>query len=188
MQGTPSPYPHPPQPGMAQPQGLPETFSQNPPGIDIGLWPLAWGWWGLIVLAVILLIALVLGIRVYRRNRLHLRMALQELQSLDSNDQQIRSHCNQILKRTFMSYYPVELIAKLHGDDWSQFLQRQLTNKKQMALTPLLDSLGDSFYGPQNDEQLPDSEFITASMTLLKHSLPPSKKQRREALIHGGSA
>lgn len=190
MQGTPSPYPHPPamQPGMGQPPGLPESFSQNPVGAEIGLWPLAWGWWGVIALSIVLLIALVIGIRAYRRNRLFLRMAIKEIQALNTDHDDIKSSCNQILKRTFMSYYPVQVVAKLYGETWSSFLRNQLSAKKQLVLTPLLESLGNDFYRADAAEnKLSDGEFVTASVNLLKHSLPPSKKQLLEARKMGGA-
>lgn len=191
MQGTPSPYPHPPQPGgmppgMGQPPGLPESFSQNPVGVEIGFWPIAWGWWGLLALSIMLVIALVVGLRAWRRHRVFLRMALRELSELDLNESNIKSQCNQILKRTFMSYYPVEKIAKLHGDGWQAFLKNQLSDKKQMVLKPLLDSLGNDFYrtGVAN-ENMANNEYVESSIALLKHSLPPSKKQREQLDIGG---
>lgn len=165
-------------------QPLPESFSQNPVGAEIGLWPLAWGWWVVTALSIIILVGLVFWIRHYREQRAYLRMAVKEIESLDVDEAQLKPACNEILKRTFMSYFPVEAIAKLHGDKWALFLKHQLSSKQQVTFAPYLNQLGDGFYQNKANtkSEMTAQEFVTSSARLLKQTLPPSKKQLQSAL------
>ncbi|MFZ5842186.1 MAG: DUF4381 domain-containing protein [Pseudomonadota bacterium] len=96
----------------------------------IGWWPLAPGWWLLIVISVAALF--VLGRWLWRRRRklAPLRQALQELRALESQWQQQRDHraacaaLSALLKRMARLCYPQEECARLTGPAWQAFLLR----------------------------------------------------------------
>lgn len=100
----------------------------------ISWWPPAPGWW---LLAVLVLLALVLAIRWYRRSKRQLaplRQALQEHQQLllhwQQHRQQLRDSravcaaLSALLKRVARHYYPEHDVASLTGENWRAFLQR----------------------------------------------------------------
>lgn len=163
------------------PVSLPETFSQNPAGAEIGLWPLAPGWWIVIVLSVITIIGLVLWYKRYRSQRIALRQALQELQLLSGDTRDIKASCNQILKRAFIYYFNSETIAKLHGEQWQSFLEQMLPEKKKASLQTLLSDLSVGLYRPATvtNSSMSAQEFATGCSQLLKSCLPPTKKQKQ---------
>ncbi|MDD1795070.1 DUF4381 domain-containing protein [Enterovibrio sp. ZSDZ42] len=136
---------------------------QNAPG----LWPLAWGWWLLIValLAAVLLAAILLrkrAKRVQARNE-----ALVELTQSDS-----LSKINALLKRAALSYFDRDHVAKLTGTPWLTFLDSQLPATKHSFMAH--DELWQK--GIFAKEGLTDSELAqcrTLAAHWLKHALPP---------------
>lgn len=165
---------------QGMPTTLPESFSQNPTGADIGLWPLAWGWWVLIIVSLMAIVGLIIWIRHYYTSRVFLRLAIREVQNISNDSSDLKAACNQILKRTFMSYFPVDTVAQLHGEKWSRFIQNQLTDKNKIHLNAFLTYLANGFYQKHTSSELPafsDAEFATATITLMKQALPPSNKQ-----------
>ncbi|MFN4289663.1 MAG: DUF4381 domain-containing protein [Permianibacter sp.] len=96
----------------------------------IGWWPLAPGWWLLIVIGIAALFALGLWLWQRQRRLAPLRQALQELRALESQWQQQRDHraacaaLSALLKRTARLCYPHEECARLSGAAWQAFLLR----------------------------------------------------------------
>lgn len=96
----------------------------------IGWWPLAPGWWLLIVIGVAALFALGLWLWQRQRKLAPLRQALQELRALESQWQQQRDHraacaaLSALLKRMARLCYPHEECARLTGAAWQAFLLR----------------------------------------------------------------
>ncbi|MCH1918816.1 DUF4381 domain-containing protein [Shewanella sp. A3A] len=109
---------------------------------DIGWWPLAPGWWALIVVALLLLIiAIVWSIRVLRRRRQHAaaaKSALQMLQQLDSQDPQLAVHVSALLKRTAISYGDRQQVAALTDDAWYRYLDAVLPAAERGQFAELL--------------------------------------------------
>jgi hypothetical protein len=95
----------------------------------IGAWPLAWGWLGLLVLAVLLLMGgLYAGWCWYwhgraKREALRLLAACEIQYRADGNSQQASASLTQLLKRVALAYFPREQVANLHGEPWLMFLQ-----------------------------------------------------------------
>lgn len=104
------------------------------PGL-IGWWPLAPGWWILIVITIGLLAAVALFFyRRYRANA-YRRQAMLQLEGLhkdwlSSNDS--RSYLtgiNALLKSVALRVYPLPDVASSNGDAWVDFLNLTLTAK-----------------------------------------------------------
>jgi hypothetical protein len=94
----------------------------------IGWWPLAPGWWFLIVAALIALAALTyVGIRYFKRNA-YRRRALRQLQDLHTRYQSnseatlYLGQINSLLKSVALAAYPRREVAAMHGADWECFL------------------------------------------------------------------
>lgn len=87
----------------------------------MGWWPLAPGWWALLSLAVIVLIALTIWYRRRRQKNRYRRLALLELAHLREQRAK-RDQLNWLLKAAALRAFPQERIASLHGQSWLAFL------------------------------------------------------------------
>ena len=94
----------------------------------IGWWPLAPGWWLLIVLSVI---ALVFALRAWLRARARgaaRRYALRELNAIErqyeerKNPVEFGANLSELLRRTMLAYAPRHDVAGLTGDAWLEWL------------------------------------------------------------------
>lgn len=104
---------------------------------EIGLWPLAYGYWLSLFMLIVFSTLLIVWIRKRRTASAAKRAALKELATLDQNGQQFAIEVSSILKRAAMSYAPRQQIAQLSGDDWYNWLNAQV-NTPQEELCRLL--------------------------------------------------
>ena len=95
----------------------------------LGWWPLAPGWWGLMVL---LLLSLVLMAWLRKRRqrpsiKRWQRMALRELVQLQTtdNDASLARGVQQLLRRYAIARYGRETVAALSGESWIAFVVRR---------------------------------------------------------------
>ena len=99
---------------------------------QVGIWPLAPGWW--LVIALLLALAMWGALRLMRHlHRLRLRAeALRELErchaaltaSAGSDDDRVGylNAVNAVLRRVALAHYPSSTVAGLTGKDWMEFL------------------------------------------------------------------
>ncbi len=112
------------------PADIPIRGLHLPP--EPGLWPLAPGWWALIVLTAILLsVLLYKGIRSYRANRAR-RFALRQVEqacteyATHGNPVMLCTTLSDLLRRTMLAYAPRADVAGLSGTEWANWLDRGL--------------------------------------------------------------
>lgn len=92
----------------------------------IGWWPLAPGWWLLVLLILVTALLLWRGWR--QRQRDPRRYALRELEDVrqrfdqDGDTQAALVACNALLKRSAMTLFARHQVASLSGQRWLQFL------------------------------------------------------------------
>jgi hypothetical protein len=138
----------------------------------VSLWPPAPGWW---VLAVLIVLALILGIwklLQWRRHRAYRRAALCELQTLQQQWQQhgdperLQTQLNRLLKQVALAAYPRAQVAALHGDAWLQFLDAHL--RKPVFAQPALQGFGALYEGPSNTVA-PDELLRAARAWIRRH-------------------
>lgn len=98
----------------------------------IGWWPLAPGWWVLLLILTIALGGVVFWLaRRYQRDT-YRRQALTQLQDLDAqllqhgNTRHYLTKLNALLKSTALRAYPQTQVAAINGDAWLVFLNNGL--------------------------------------------------------------
>ncbi|WP_299806460.1 DUF4381 domain-containing protein [uncultured Shewanella sp.] len=95
---------------------------------EIGLWPLAYGYWFSLVIIIVVSSLLIIWIRKRRQVGAAQRVALTELAALDQNSPQFAVEVSSLLKRAAMSYTSREQVAQLSGDNWYKWLNAQVNN------------------------------------------------------------
>lgn len=115
----------------------------------IGWWPLAPGWWFLILVVVAAIVYLSYrSVRKWRRNAMR-RVALRELSRIQKeyrvgvDEITLAIELSELLRRTMLAYAPREEVAGLTGDRWLHWLDLGLDDK------PFTEGAG------QNVESLP---------------------------------
>lgn len=140
---------------------------------DVSWWPLAWGWWVLILLCLsTILIISYRWYQSYRRQRAK-RAALVQM----NNSGTSLSELNLLAKQAALAYFPRQQIAPLRGTDWFRFLVQQMPAKRQAAFSSQLDSWQDALYRPQQDQDI--SAYRNLMQEWVRHALPPH--HRKEA-------
>ncbi|MEW9798130.1 DUF4381 domain-containing protein [Alteromonas sp. CYL-A6] len=159
-------------------QGMPQTdpLAQLNPVITpqtVSAWPLSWGWWVLIVIAVVIVAAVAIGLwRKYRMNRAR-RTALSLLSSVSAESQDWPARLDQLLKRTALSYFPQADAAALHGPAWQAFLLESVSARHREKIQDGLRLLAQQRYRPQVQATAFET-CQTACKHWLKHARLPS--------------
>ncbi|WP_338292240.1 DUF4381 domain-containing protein [Planctobacterium marinum] len=166
------------------PINLPESFSQNPQGAEIGLWPFAWGWWVLLTVSLIALVSLCFWLVARYKKRKALREALKTLGTLQNDADNILAQCNKIIKRVFISYFSPAHVASLHGASWTDFLKLQIKANKKSRFEALFQALDSGLYQRSGQQSIAiEIDVIQLTTKYLKQALPPGKKQLRNAEV-----
>jgi len=116
---------------------------------DVSLWPLAWPWWLLIILLVLLP---VLVIYLRRKNRWR-KQALRQLKNIEITNKNICiQQCNRLLKQVALFRYG-QACASLSGEPWLEFLDSKVNNAifmpEHLEFASAVDRL-DSSMDPQS--------------------------------------
>lgn len=117
-------------PQSATPNPLDQLKAIHAP-TDVSAWPLAWGWWVLIIAALLLVVGGILLWKRYRTFTLAKRQALQLVEQTDPDSPDAVSTLNQILKRVSRHYDGHINTASLYGEKWTDYLVSQLPEKQQ---------------------------------------------------------
>lgn len=98
-------------------------------------WPLAPGYFLVMIISLIFLISIFFIYRLHRHSKRIKKAALQKLSLLSINHQSgtlpandVAANINILLKQVALSYYPRTTVASLEGEDWLLFLSN--TSKK----------------------------------------------------------
>jgi|GEM_PF-289824 len=120
----------------------------------IDWWPLAPGWWALIVTVTLCIAALVILLRRYRHNNRYRKLALLRLFDLKKvcSENELGAALNTLLKRTFISAYPNtrHVVAAKLNQDWLNILHKtcDLSGCAENQLAALAALTGDGKYQP----------------------------------------
>ncbi|WP_298622232.1 DUF4381 domain-containing protein [uncultured Legionella sp.] len=118
---------------MANPDPLAQLKDIHLPE-PVSWWPLATGWYGLMLLIVLIL--MFITYRVYKRHinglaknkALLLLKTYKEHYDKERNAQITSARISELLRRVALVYYPRTEVAAIHGDEWVDFLNK--TSKK----------------------------------------------------------
>ena len=137
----------------------------------IGAWPLAWGWWALIIVIVVLLF---ISVQLFRKRIQLLKAKKQALKLLKQADDlpalQKVSAVSQILKRAALAYLPRTEVAQLNGDTWAKWLNQ---HNDKVQISPELLTL--SYQNSCTIEQA--NLYYSQALQWLKKVLPLSEKK-----------
>ncbi|MFQ3235466.1 MAG: cbb3-type cytochrome oxidase subunit 3 [Paraglaciecola sp.] len=142
----------------------------------IGFWPLAYGWW---LLLMVIILGVGWGIALWRKNHHRgraKRQALLLLADINATQPTWPGQLNTLLKRLAMVYFPKHQVSKLYGNDWRIFLVSQLPDKKQTLFAEKFNLLQTHCYQPASTTQLDFNGCVEQIRTWIKYAVPPSKK------------
>jgi hypothetical protein len=138
----------------------------------IGFFPLAPGWYILFLLLVTLLFHF--GYRKYKvyESEQYRRDAEEELEALNDKNRENTIALLDLAKRVGLSAYGREIIAKLHGDTWWDFME---DHSKVSVSTELRASIEKLLYeeGVAFDENVFDAVFLMLSQWVETHKAVP---------------
>lgn len=138
------------------------------------MWPLAWGWWLVIIFAILALAGISWFIAAYIQKHKFQRKALKVVSSITNNEPQALASLHATLRRAVMHYFGSQEINSLQGESWQQFLQDKAkyakkVDDKSLAQLALLES---SLYTKESSIHVDDAK---QAVTLwIKHCLPPN--------------
>ncbi len=101
----------------------------------IGWWPLAPGWWGLLMVSIAIAAGCAYWLWRRRRRALQVR-ANRELQAIEArygrsgDRQRLLQDLSALLRRVALSQSPRVEVASLHGAAWVEFLQSKLDDPR----------------------------------------------------------
>ncbi|GAA0853588.1 DUF4381 domain-containing protein [Aliiglaciecola litoralis] len=148
---------------------------------SVSVWPLAWGWWLLMGVSILVVCVVTVWLYRYLSARRVKRMALQELRTLNPDNPTVYSEVNQLLKRVALAYFPSAPIASLYGEQWCNFLTQQLPDNKQQDFKQACIQLQQNLY--QKTPESSAESVIDSAKTWIQHSLPPTQKQLERAQV-----
>lgn len=172
----------------------------------VGFWPLAWGWWVLLILLVLGVLAIILLYRRHRQRNRYRAAALNALQQAKAEvqqDQQIATYLQQlsiILRRAALSGCHQVYQPNLNGEAWLRWLDDQCPETRQGFSQGVGRAL---LTGPYEPAPQADVEALhqLASLWLQKHrnqwqkaaSIPSEKtllpsRAQPAAAAHSGEA
>jgi len=138
-------------------------------------YPLALGWWVLVIIIIALLTFIVVKVRkTHVRNRAKKR-AIKQLTKQDVDN----DTCVIMLKWAALQYFPRVDVANLYGKQFQHFLVNSLPQKHQTTFSTLCGNVLEEIYSANkssNDFEQTASDFHQATLLWLKQALPPKVK------------
>jgi len=134
----------------------------------IGLWPIAWGWW---VLLAVIIIVTISSVTYWRRNRYRF-FAKKRLMIYFDDYQQTKNlhiYCQQaahLLRELAITRYGRSIVSSLSGKEWIVFLNAKMKS-------PIFDETLATYLtqAPFCDEQYFNSHFSNADLAQLHQQL-----------------
>ncbi|MBF7073268.1 DUF4381 domain-containing protein [Glaciecola sp. MH2013] len=137
-------------------------------GQSVSLWPLAWGWWLLIAIAVSVFIISAWQLQRYVARRRVKRLALKAISKLVPEIQSTAKELHGILRWACIQYFPEHNVASLYGEKWAQFLSSQVATQ---AVVSDIVTLEKDLYRTSGDAA--SRKNIKAVEAWIKAALPP---------------
>lgn len=135
---------------------------------QISNFPIAIGWWLLLVLAFIFSAILIIKLKQNKQRRKRQKQAIKQLK----NNDYILSDTIVLLKWAAMAYFPRQEVAALSGDSLALYLSNKLPKKHQDFFNNKTAAIWPTLY-QKNVNQTINDEFNQAALFWLKNALPP---------------
>jgi len=139
---------------------------------SVSWWPLATGYWLILLLIIISILSIVL-IRKYLKNQRIKKLALKEYQQIKNeyqqsqNQKQLVTSLSALLRRAAISSYPRKDCASLTGKDWLKWLDTGLPESGNSFSTGPGYLLTDFAYS-KSDHSDDINNLLTLSLAWLK--------------------
>ncbi|NMP32989.1 DUF4381 domain-containing protein [Thalassotalea sp. M1531] len=140
---------------------------------QINNYPIAPGWWLVLIFTITLLVLAFHWFRNFRKARIVKKQILAKLNDSNSIEQS-----NELLKLALLSYFPRYQTANLYGDKLTTFLTAQLPEKKQATFKKLNPFSFETMY--QENCDIDVQAFNQSVIYWLTNALPPKKGGRND--------
>lgn len=141
----------------------------------ISQFPIAIGWWCVLIVFIALSIFTFTAIKKYTAKRRIQKQAINAIELSSSTiTQTIRT-----LKWAAMAYFPRQELAPLSGEKLFDYLAKKLPEDQKKKFTPHYESVIKSLYRKDNDTII-KVEFNRAAIAWLTYALPPKKVKKGE--------
>ncbi len=146
-------------------------------------YPIAYGWWLLAIIVLLVIVFLVIKVRQKAKLKRHQQQAIKQLKnSADMSSSDVIA----LLKWAAMHYFSRVQLAKLFGEQFQQFLIAKLTEKHQKSFKQLsTQGFAEQYQAPKDQADASiktNQELHQAAILWLSHALPP-KPQKIKAPI-----
>ena len=131
----------------------------------VSWWPPAPGWWGLLILVIILTVISLWLYRRYQVNRWR-KYALAECSQIkksltnESNQVQLAQHISTLLRRVAITRFPRNEVASLSGQNWIDFLNQSVDHKIKLDAETAHALLHAPYSQHSRDNILPLLNFV----------------------------
>ena len=140
----------------------------------IGVWPLAPGYWLLLLSIIVVIVSAIWLFKYYRNSRAIKKAALAELHQLNTDEPELAIAINAILKRAAMSYRNRESIASLAGQHWYDWLDRSMPSADKGKISVLLTKR----YQASGLSDVDKKQLLQLAEIWIKHALPLKKEAK----------
>ncbi|MFA0112344.1 DUF4381 domain-containing protein [Vibrio sp. 10N.261.46.E11] len=139
-------------------------------------WPLAWGWWALIITAIALIAIVFFIIKRRQKNQYAKNEALACFRNNQPSNALSASEAQDILRQAALSYFPRDKVAGLTGDNWLAFLDAQLAKPLFAAKQSQWQQALYQDAALMSDEQKKaQQQLVNDCETWLRKALPPKR-------------
>ena len=129
----------------------------------VGIWPLAWGWWAVIILTVLAIISIIVAFVKRHRLLKAKKQALALMASYKTLDARKKvAAVNDLLKRVNLAYQNRQDIAELSGNSWADWLNQ---HDKNIQIDAELLTL---IYQPNCTDEAADLFYLQAKQWINK--------------------
>ena len=157
---------------MKQPLDLSPVIAPDAPT----WWPLAWGWWAVIITAIALIALVFFIVRRRKNNQQAKQEALSYFSNRQSSNRLSPSEAQRILRQAALSYFPREKVAGLAGNDWLKFLDAQLKKPLFVAKqSQWQQALYQDAALMNDDQKKAQQQLVNDCETWLRKALPPKR-------------
>jgi hypothetical protein len=125
----------------------------TPTGVSI--WPLAWGYWLLILLVIGMLSWALVGFFQFRKKRQQKHHGMAALTSISLQSPYFAYKVQVVLKRLCAHYLPNAASQALYGNEWQSLLISIYKGSQSLQLEKAIDMLQQRLYANDTDENQP---------------------------------